>query len=81
MKKRIPTFENDEDAEKFVDTADLSQYDLSVGRMITFEVKPKNKTISLRLPEELLSVVQARAKREGIPYQRLIRQAIERDVR
>jgi len=80
MKKRIPAFKTDEEAEKFVDTADLTKFDLSGARLIRFEFKPKNKTISLRLPEELLQAIQGRAKREGIPYQRLIRQALEREV-
>ena len=30
--------------------------------------------------EELLHAIQGRAKSEGIPYQRLIRQALEREV-
>ena len=80
MKKQIPTFKTDEEAEKFVDTANLEKFDFSGARLVTFEIKPKNKTISLRLPEELLNAVQKRAQREGIPYQRLIRQAIERSV-
>ena len=80
MKKKIPTFNTDEEAEAFVATADLTEYDLSGGYMIKFELKPKNKSISLRLPEPLLTAVQNRAKIEGIPYQRLIRQAIERAV-
>ncbi len=29
MKKKIPSFKTDEEAEHFVDTADLSEYDLS----------------------------------------------------
>lgn len=29
MKKKIPVFKTDEDAERFIDTADLSQYDLT----------------------------------------------------
>jgi predicted DNA binding CopG/RHH family protein len=80
MKKKIPTFKTDEDAEVFVATADLSKFDLSGARLVKFELKPKDKAISLRLPEELLKAVQNQAKREGIPYQRLIRQAIEREV-
>jgi predicted DNA binding CopG/RHH family protein len=47
---------------------------------VKFELKPKDKAISLRLPEDLLIAVQTQAKREGISYQRLIRQAIEREV-
>ena len=80
MKKQIPEFKTDAEAEKFVDSADLTQFDLSGAKLIRFEFKPKNKTISLRLPEELLHAIQGRAKSEGIPYQRLIRQALEREV-
>ena len=80
MKKKIPTFKTDEEAETFVDTADLSEYDLSGGVMVKFELKPKDKAISLRLPEPLLRSIQAKAIKEGVPYQRLIRQAIERMV-
>jgi predicted DNA binding CopG/RHH family protein len=80
MKKKIPTFKTDQEAENFVATADLSKYNLSGARLVKFELKPKNKSISLRLPEDLFRAVQEKAKREGIPYQRLIRQAIEREV-
>jgi predicted DNA binding CopG/RHH family protein len=80
MKKKIPTFKTDEEAENFVATADLTEYDLSGFKMTRFEFKPKNTSISLRLPDELLKAVQDKAKREGIPYQRLIRQAIEKEV-
>jgi predicted DNA binding CopG/RHH family protein len=80
MKKKIPTFKSDEEAENFVETADLTKYDLSGFRMTRFEFKPKNASISLRLPEDLLNALQIKAKREGIPYQRVIRRAIEREV-
>ena len=80
MKRQIPAFKTDKEAEDFVATADLSNYNLSGARMVKFELKPKDKAISLRLPEDLLKAVQNKAKSEGIPYQRLIRQAIERAV-
>jgi predicted DNA binding CopG/RHH family protein len=78
MKKTIPTFKTDEEAEQFVDTADLSEYDLSGGQIVRFELKPKDKSINLRLPEQLLEAVRTRAARAGVPYQRFIRIAIER---
>jgi predicted DNA binding CopG/RHH family protein len=34
----------------------------------------------MRLPEGLMSALKARAKREGLPYQRLVREAIEREL-
>jgi predicted DNA binding CopG/RHH family protein len=54
MKKTIPSFKTDEEAEQFVDTADLSEYDLSGGEIVRFELKPKDKSVNLRLPEQLL---------------------------
>ena len=79
MKKTIPTFKTDEEAEQFVATADLSEYDLT-GQFVKFEIKPKDKTVSLRLPESLLTEVRASAARAGIPYQRFMRLAIEKAV-
>jgi len=79
MRKTIPAFKTDEEAERFVDTADLSEYDLT-GQFVKFELRPKDKTVSLRLPEALLDEVRLRAKRAGMPYQRFIRMAVERAV-
>ena len=80
MKKKIPIFRSDEDAEAFVAHEDLNNYDLSGGQLVQFEFKPKGKSISIRLSEELLVAVQKQSAREGVPYQRFIRQAIERAV-
>jgi predicted DNA binding CopG/RHH family protein len=66
MKKPIPSFRTDEEAEHFVDTADLSEYDLSGGQIMRFELKPKDKSVNLRLPEQLLEAVRSRAARAGI---------------
>ena len=80
MKKAIPTFRTDKEAEDFVATADLTEYDLSGGHLIRFEMKPKDKSVNLRLPEQLLEAVRRRARDAGIPYQRFIRMALERAV-
>jgi len=81
MKKKIPVFKDDREAEEFVDRADLSEYDLSGAQLVRFEMKPKDKTVNLRLPSELLETVRKHARRAGIPYQRFIRMALERAVR
>lgn len=78
MKKTIPTFKTDKEAEDFVAKADLSEYDLSGGQVMRFELKRKNKSVNLRLPEELLEAVRTQARRVGVPYQRFIRMALER---
>ena len=77
MKRPIPTIRSDKQAEDFVAKADLADYDLSGGQVVRFEMRPKDKAVSLRLPEKLLEAVRSEAKREGVPYQRFIRMAIE----
>jgi predicted DNA binding CopG/RHH family protein len=78
MKKKLPTLTSDEEAEDFVANSDLTQYDLSGMVAVRFELKPKDKSVNLRLPEQLLEAIRSRATRAGIPYQRFIRMALER---
>lgn len=78
MKKKIPVFKTDEDAERFVDTADLSQYDLSGFKRVHFEFEKKTAQLNMRVPKPLLDAVKKRAKARGIPYTRFIREAVER---
>ena len=80
MKKKIPTFKTDKAAETFVANSDLSEFDLSNARLVRFELKPKDKSINLRLPEDLLSAVREEAHRAGMPYQRFIRLTLERSL-
>jgi len=80
LKKKIPNFKSDRAAAAFVDKADLSQYDLSGAKMVRFEIKRKDKSINLRLSEELYDAVRERAARAGVPYQRFIRLTLEHAV-
>lgn len=80
MKKRLPALKSDRAAETFVAEADLATYDLSGLRMMRYELKLKNRAVSVRLPDELLKAVRSRAKKAGVPYQRFIRIALERAV-
>jgi len=75
--KKFPRFETDEEAERFVDEADLSEYDFSEFKPMRFELRRKDKQINIRMPEDMLDAVKARAKARDIPYQRFIREAIE----
>ena len=79
-KKQLPVLQSDEDAERFVATADLTQYDLSAMVPVRFEFKPKTERVNMRLSKDLLDTVKARAAKEGMSYQRYIRQALERAV-
>lgn len=52
MKKKIPRFETDEEAEAFVATADLTQYDLTGARPVHFEFEKKAAQINMRVPRD-----------------------------
>ncbi len=75
--KPLPVLLSDEEAEHFLETADLSEFDLSTFKPMRFELQPKGERVNMRLPKSLLDEVRARAMREGIPYQRYIRRALE----
>jgi predicted DNA binding CopG/RHH family protein len=77
--RKVPVFKSDEEAEAFLDQ-DLSDLDFSQFKPMHFELRPKEKSINLRISEDLLAVVRENAKREGVPYQRYIRHLIERGV-
>jgi predicted DNA binding CopG/RHH family protein len=87
MKKAFPKFDSDEKLEAFLGTADLDEYDLTASAMprdewfARYELFAKDASIHLRLPGRLLDAVRARATKEGIPAQRLIREYIERGLR
>lgn len=80
MKRKVPTFNTDKEAQDFVDTADLTHYDLSGGKPVQFEFEAKSAHLNMRVPKSLLDAVKERAKGRGIPYTRFIRQLMEREV-
>ena len=76
--KPMPSLRSDADAQRFVDTADLSVYDLSGFKPMNFEFEPKAAALNMRLPQNLLDALKAKAK--GIPYTRYVRLLLESDV-
>ena len=76
--KKFPVFESDEEAEHFVDTADLSEYDFSDMKPTHFEFAPASAGADLELPESLVAAARAKAKQRGVSYERFVREAIER---
>jgi predicted DNA binding CopG/RHH family protein len=74
----MPPLKNDTDAEHFVESADLSEFDLSGFTPVKFEFERKTAVLNMRLPQNLLSAIKIRASAEGIPYTRFIRLALER---
>lgn len=77
--KSVPVLTTDAEAEAFLDQ-DLSGLDFSQFKPLRFESLPKSARLTMRLPEPLIAALKAKAKARGIPYQRLIREALEREV-
>jgi predicted DNA binding CopG/RHH family protein len=59
VKKKLPRLKTDKEAEEFVVTADLTEYDLSVLRPVRFEFEKKDEQINMRVPKPLLAAVKA----------------------
>jgi predicted DNA binding CopG/RHH family protein len=49
-------------------------------RKVRFEFKPKNKTITLRISEDLLDAIKQKAESEGLDYQKWIRNSLEESL-
>jgi predicted DNA binding CopG/RHH family protein len=78
--KPMPTLVSDADVERFVETADLSTYDLSGFKPMHFEFEAKTAALNMRLPQSLLEALKAKAKAKGIPYSRYVRLLLESNV-
>jgi predicted DNA binding CopG/RHH family protein len=76
----FPRFENDADAERFVAEADLSGYDFSGFRPMSFEFERKTEQVNLRMSASLLERIKKRANERGIPYQRYMREILEKSL-
>ena len=73
--KKIPEFKNEDEEREFWSTHDSTDYiDWSKAKRVTFpNLKPSTKTISIRLPETLLSDIKFLANKKDVPYQSLIK--------
>ena len=79
MKRKVPKLKYDRAAEAFLEQ-DLSSLDFSQFKPAKFEFEKKTARVNMRLPEALLRAVKKRATARKIPYQRFIREALERAV-
>ena len=78
--KPMPSLKSDAAAEEFVDSSDLSTFDLSGFKPMRFEFEPKAAALNMRLPQNLLNALKSKAKAKGIPYTRYVRLLLESDV-
>jgi predicted DNA binding CopG/RHH family protein len=77
MSKKFPDLKSDDEADRWLQRADLTEYDLTEMKKVRFELARKDASISLRLPAALLATLRAEAAKANMPTQRLIRMLIE----
>lgn len=78
---KLPRLKTDREAEQFVSDSDLTRYNLAALKATQFEFAAKEARINMRLPGELLNAVKRAARQRGVPYQRFIRQTLERAIK
>ena len=80
--KEIPKFRSLAKEEKFWAKHDVTDYiALSKIPMGSFpELKPSNRTISIRLPESLLETIKLLANKQDIPYQSMLKVLLAQKV-
>jgi predicted DNA binding CopG/RHH family protein len=81
MKRKVPRLKSDAAVDAFLNQ-DLSDLDFSQFHSTRFDgrVEPNHEVLvelNMRLPASLLDAVKRRASARGIPYTRLIREAVE----
>jgi len=83
--KQIPNFKNeDEEFEFWSDpNIDVFEYfDKSTARIVTFpNLKKSNKTISLRLPADMLDHLKVKANAIDVPYQSYIKMILAKELK
>jgi predicted DNA binding CopG/RHH family protein len=81
--KPLPHFATDEEAQKFTDEADLSEYDLSGFKpMDSFAfAQKKDARLEMRISQAELDSLKTEAEKRGIPHSRLARVFIEQGLR
>ena len=73
--KKMPLFKNEEEESLFWDSHDVTEYfDMSKARPMRFlNLKKTTKSISLRLPVDMIEELKVQANAMDVPYQSLIK--------
>lgn len=80
---KIPEFKTEAEERTFWEKNDTSAYlDWKQAQQVSMpNLKPSTKTISLRLPENLLNSIKVEANKRDMPYQSLIKVWLSDDVK
>ncbi|MBW1727337.1 MAG: BrnA antitoxin family protein [Deltaproteobacteria bacterium] len=85
MKKainRIPKFKNEDEEREFWAThSPLDYFDAKKLKRASFpKLKPSLKSISIRLPEDMLAELKILANKKDVPYQSLAKMYLARQI-
>ena len=86
-KKQIPAFQSEDQEREFWSDADSVDYIdwNNATRVVLPNLKPSQRTISLRLPERMLAQLKVLANKRDVPYQSLLKiflaERIEQELR
>ncbi len=78
-RKKIPAFEDEAQESAFWDTHDVTDYfDMDSAKRVRFEnLKKSTKSISIRLPVDMLEALKVKANAMDVSYQSLIKMLIK----
>ncbi len=73
--KELPTFKNEIEEANFWDEHDITEYfDMQKAKPVRFaNLKKTTKSISLRLPVDMIEELKVKANAMDVPYQSLIK--------
>jgi predicted DNA binding CopG/RHH family protein len=80
--KRIPKFKNEDEEREFWAThSPLDYFDSKKLKRASFQkLKPSLKSISIRLPEDMLAELKILANKKDVPYQSLAKIYLARQI-
>ena len=80
--KQIPTFNTeDEEREFWAKNSPLDFMDrTSVRKGVFPDLKPSLKSVSIRLPEDMLEELKVLAHKKDVPYQSLVKIYLSREI-
>ena len=81
--KEIPRFKSEKEEREFWEQHDSADYvDWEHGRRVSFPaLKPRLKSISIRLPESMIEQLKVLANKKDVPYQSLVKIYLSEKVR
>ena len=82
MKRTIPDFKNEDEEREFWAThSPLDYFDSKKFKRVSFpNLKPSLKSISIRLPEDLLNELKTLANKRDVPYQSLAKMFLAKQI-